>query len=259
MLFVCTQAQQQLGMDKKPGDCYSTYRNKGIAAYNAGNYAKAKEYFAGALNNCVSSEAPANNDIDRWIKKCEEEIIEAERLAREQREQESEYNRSINQAQAYYNNKNYTSAKSEYNKALRLIPATGASDKRDYVTRRISECDRQIQAEEDRRIAAENERKRKEETEKENAKQQRFANYHRFEKYAGNYEIVQRKSGGRWGFIRRSDGTEEASTFNYKGANTIALKSGYVALKRDDGSWDVFNASLRIVASSVNTLDEYKK
>jgi formylglycine-generating enzyme required for sulfatase activity len=54
-------------------NCYEVYRVKGIATYNVGNYAKAKAYFAGALNACVSSDIPANNDIDSLIKKCEEQ------------------------------------------------------------------------------------------------------------------------------------------------------------------------------------------
>jgi Tfp pilus assembly protein PilF len=68
VLFVCVQAQQP--------DCYNLYRNKGIAAYNAGDYAKAKEYFAGALSNCTSSEVPVDNDIAKRMKQCDEKIIE---------------------------------------------------------------------------------------------------------------------------------------------------------------------------------------
>jgi hypothetical protein len=78
-------------------DCYTFHRKKGIDAYNAGDYAKAKEYFAGIGQSCAN--IPANNDINTWIGKCDKEIAaiaenkrkqqkEQERLAREQRERE---------------------------------------------------------------------------------------------------------------------------------------------------------------------------
>jgi formylglycine-generating enzyme required for sulfatase activity len=55
-------------------NCYNTYRHRGIEAYNARKYEKARDYFTDALNACSSSEIPANNDVGNWIKKCNEAI-----------------------------------------------------------------------------------------------------------------------------------------------------------------------------------------
>jgi hypothetical protein len=88
LFVVCVYAQQQ--------NCYNTYRNKGVAAYNASDYTKAKEYFAEALSACVSSEIPANHDINSWIKKCDDAIAaaaEKERQRLEQLAQEKERQR----------------------------------------------------------------------------------------------------------------------------------------------------------------------
>jgi formylglycine-generating enzyme required for sulfatase activity len=90
LLLVSVYAQQ-------PPDCYGLYHRKGVEAYNAGNYEKAKEYFAGALSNCPASERPKNNDIDSWLKKCDQAIaaekerqrLEQERLAQEKKEREA--------------------------------------------------------------------------------------------------------------------------------------------------------------------------
>jgi formylglycine-generating enzyme required for sulfatase activity len=82
IVFVCVQAQ----------NCYDIYRNKGVAAYNAGDYAKAKEYFAGALSVCVSSEVPANNDINSWLKKCDDAIVAAEK----ERQRQEQIARELN-------------------------------------------------------------------------------------------------------------------------------------------------------------------
>jgi TPR repeat protein len=70
-MFVCVQAQ----------NCYDIYRNKGVAAYDAGDYAKAKEYFAGAIA-CISSEIPADNDINSWFKQYDNAIFGISRYRR---------------------------------------------------------------------------------------------------------------------------------------------------------------------------------
>jgi len=48
--------------------CYELTRSKGIAAYNAGNYDRAIEYFKLSLNTC--EDTPRNNDLQTWINKC---------------------------------------------------------------------------------------------------------------------------------------------------------------------------------------------
>jgi hypothetical protein len=66
--------------------CYETYRNKGIKEYNAGHYRKAKELFT--TTNLSCDDVPKNNDLQTWIKKCDDRINEAkEERQRRQEEQ----------------------------------------------------------------------------------------------------------------------------------------------------------------------------
>jgi protein phosphatase len=70
-------------------DCYSTHRNKGIEAYEAGKYAEAKKHFSAALK-CTSG-TNADNDINDRIKQCDEAINrkKKERIEHEPNQQDS--------------------------------------------------------------------------------------------------------------------------------------------------------------------------
>jgi hypothetical protein len=60
---------------------------------------------------------------------------------------ETEYEHLIEDADIYYGNEDYISAKMEYQKALSKIPATDAGDKRDAMTKKIADCEQRIKAE----------------------------------------------------------------------------------------------------------------
>jgi hypothetical protein len=68
LMFVCVYAQEY-------SLCYRTYHGKGVAAYSAGDYAKAKEYFQAIHQACVPKDIPEKNDIDSWIQQCEDAIV----------------------------------------------------------------------------------------------------------------------------------------------------------------------------------------
>jgi hypothetical protein len=70
LTMVCAYAQENWS------ECYKTYHDNGVAAYNDGRYEDAKKLFSSIVNgDCVSKDIPANNDIDSWIKKCDKAII----------------------------------------------------------------------------------------------------------------------------------------------------------------------------------------
>lgn len=50
-------------------DCYTSLREKAIAAYNRGEYDRARATFQAAKEDCPDT--PMYNDIDSWIQKCE--------------------------------------------------------------------------------------------------------------------------------------------------------------------------------------------
>ena len=60
---------------------------------------------------------------------------------------ETEYEHLIEDADIYYNREDYISAKMEYQKALSKIPASDTSNKRDAMTKKIADCEKQLKAE----------------------------------------------------------------------------------------------------------------
>ena len=73
LMFSCLAYAQQ-------SRCYSTHRDKGVKAYEAGKYEEAKKHFAGIRKGvCVSADIPANNDLDDWLEKCDRALQEEEK------------------------------------------------------------------------------------------------------------------------------------------------------------------------------------
>lgn len=79
--------------------CYSDTRSQGVAAYNKGQYSKAKEFFE-AAGFCLDK--PASNDLDSWISKCRTAQQEAAR-----RQAEAERKRRESELQQQLANKGY--------------------------------------------------------------------------------------------------------------------------------------------------------
>lgn len=52
--------------------CYEFSRNKGLSLFNHGKYAEAKSQFV-AARSCPDK--PANNDLDTWISRCEDQLV----------------------------------------------------------------------------------------------------------------------------------------------------------------------------------------
>lgn len=113
---------------------------------------------------------------------------------------------------------------------------------------RMDEAKRQ-QTERDR-IAHEEQARREQDCEK------RLSNYTQFNKNLGtNYMVVQRKSDRMFGIIDKC-GYEKVD-FIYAEASR-SLKNGCFGLLNKQNKWDVFNASLTKIATSIDNLDNYR-
>jgi len=155
----------------------------------------------------------------------------------------AEYDRLINTAKSAFNNRNYTAAKVEYNKALNLAIQNRDNLKQTEISRQINACDEAI---------------RQDEETKNRAIQQQLASYNFVGtfKLGTNYMVVQQKEGDkRWGIIDNEGNVAEI--FNYDQVSE-RLTNGFFALKNDRG-WTVFDASLNKEASGLENLNEYFK
>jgi len=83
----------------------------------------------------------------------------------------------------------------------------------------------------------------------------RLNKYHHFDKYLGNFEIVQRKSDPLFGIIDK-DGFERVN-FIYIQASR-PLKNGCFGLMNEQNKWDVYNPSLSKIASNIENLNNHQ-
>ena len=93
MLFLCFLTSPLQAQEIKDSGCYNKTRSGGVAAMDKKDYDKAIQWFEQA-KGC--SDKPSNNDLDKLIKKCNDEKkkqIENRKKVEEQRRQQAEEKR----------------------------------------------------------------------------------------------------------------------------------------------------------------------
>lgn len=78
--------------------CYNENRSRGISLFNGGKYSEAIKVFTVA-KSCPDK--PSSNDLDTWIKKCDDAIAEKKRKE-EERKRKEERERILEERNAYF-------------------------------------------------------------------------------------------------------------------------------------------------------------
>jgi serine/threonine protein kinase len=173
----------------------------------------------------------------------------------------TDYDQYVSRAKSAYNRGNYDTALREYKRALTLVRQKGDNGRESIITAGITECNREINAQQERR--------RQEEANRQAALEEQrkkegdlFARDNRLQAYnfvgdfiLGNgYMVVQQKFNNHWGIIDKDGFVKES--FNYTQISE-RLKYGFYALRNDQG-WVVFGNSANKLADNLDNLDNYR-